>query len=155
MWLQNWQFSQRAQNLYLGGNTFVVSGKYNHDFCWDSTVMILLLTEKPPWVLFGWTKIAQSGSEALQEGDRIWPPASPASSSPPAPPPLSILHYTSALASSGLLVLLVLLLHLAFFSSITTASPPSTPDCPASHDTSASLYSPIGHHGPVSPSYSS
>ena len=81
MWLQNWQFSQRAQNLYLGGNTFVVSGKYNHDFCWDSTVMILLLTEKPPWVLFGWTKIAQSGSEALQECDKIWPSGSEAFSS--------------------------------------------------------------------------
>ena len=71
MWLKNLQFSQRVQNLYLGGNTFVVSGKYNHNFCWDSTVMTLLLTEKPPWVLFGWTKIAQSRSEALQECDKI------------------------------------------------------------------------------------
>ena len=86
---------------------------------------------------------------------RFYPPASPASSSPPAPPPSSILHYTRALASSGLIVLLVLLLHLAFFASNTTASPPSTPVFPASHGTSASLYSTIGHHGPVLPSYSS
>ena len=38
--------------------------------------MILLLTEKPPWVLFGWTKSAQSRSEVLQECNKIWPSGS-------------------------------------------------------------------------------
>ena len=90
--------------------------------------MTLLLTEKPPWVLFGWTKIAQSGSEALQECDKIWPSGSEAFS----PSSESSIFFTSwsssliysplyschcsfsASSSPGLVLLyyLLLLLHL-------------------------------------------